>query len=68
MEISIKITNAGIHISAGNEAGKPPQRSATADQTNPRRFYVYAHEDKSGNIFYVGKGTGRRAWSPDRHP
>ena len=30
-------------------------------------FYVYVHADKSGNIFYVGKGTGRRAWSTDRY-
>lgn len=30
------------------------------------RFYVYIHRDKSGAIFYVGKGTGNRAWSKDR--
>jgi hypothetical protein len=29
---------------------------------------VYAHVDDAGNIFYVGKGEGRRAWSADRHP
>ncbi len=31
-------------------------------------FYVYLHRDGAGNIFYVGKGTDRRAWSTDRHP
>ncbi len=31
-------------------------------------FYVYFHRDRSGQIFYVGKGTGRRAWSTGRHP
>ena len=31
-------------------------------------FYVYFHLDRSGRIFYVGKGTERRAWSTDRHP
>jgi len=31
-------------------------------------FYVYFHRDREGNIFYVGKGTGDRAWSKDRHP
>ena len=27
------------------------------------RFYVYLHSKPSGEIFYVGKGTGKRAWS-----
>ena len=31
-------------------------------------FYVYFHRDRTGRIFYVGKGNGRRAWSTDRHP
>lgn len=31
-------------------------------------FYVYFHRDTSGKIFYVGKGTKRRAASRDRHP
>jgi hypothetical protein len=31
-------------------------------------FYVYFHRDSSGQIFYIGKGTGQRAWSRDRHP
>jgi hypothetical protein len=29
-------------------------------------YYVYFHRDSSGNIFYVGMGSGRRAWSKDR--
>ena len=33
----------------------------------PNDFYVYFHRDNDGSIFYVGKGTGRRAWSQDRH-
>lgn len=33
-----------------------------------QNYYVYFHRDKSGRIFYVGKGTARRAWSKDRHP
>lgn len=32
-----------------------------------RDFYVYIHRDSDGNAFYVGKGTGRRAWSTERH-
>lgn len=31
-----------------------------------KNYYVYAHRDPFGNIFYIGKGTGRRAWSKDR--
>jgi hypothetical protein len=30
-------------------------------------YYVYLHKDKNGNIFYVGKGTGDRAYSKERH-
>ena len=31
-------------------------------------YYVYFHRDMAGNIFYIGKGTKRRADSLDRHP
>lgn len=48
-------------------AGQEPLRpDPNADQNKPRRSYVYAHEDPNGNFFYIGKGTGRRAWSKDR--
>jgi hypothetical protein len=33
-----------------------------------QNYYVYLHLDKVGKIFYVGKGTAKRAWSKDRHP
>ena len=35
----------------------------------PSDFYVYVHicED-SGEVFYVGKGKGQRAWSKNREP
>jgi len=36
-----------------------------------KKYYVYLHLDNQGNIFYVGKGTGRRAWKTgirDRNP
>lgn len=38
------------------------------DSGTRRDYYVYFHRDKAGSIFYVGKGTKRRANSLDRHP
>lgn len=32
----------------------------------PGCFYVYVHKDAEGVVFYVGKGTGDRAYSRDR--
>lgn len=32
------------------------------DKSNPRRFYVYYHADPEGNIFYIGKGCGKRIY------
>lgn len=28
-----------------------------------KNYYVYIHKDMEGNIFYVGKGLGKRAYS-----
>ena len=69
MKISTRLTNLGIEISLGTgERPKPLTPAKDADQANPRRSYVYAHMDDGGNIFYIGKGEDRRAWSTDRHP
>src|SRR5258706_5574792 len=35
---------------------------------SPGRFYVYLHRDPEGAVFYVGKGTGDRAYDRDRAP
>src|SRR4030043_1805886 len=29
-------------------------------------FYVYIHKDPNGNVFYVGKGKGKRAWDKSK--
>jgi hypothetical protein len=61
------LTNLGIEISVGEGQSSKPTPASDADQKKPRRAYVYAHLDEAGNIFYVGKGDGGRAWSTDRH-
>jgi len=35
---------------------------------NEKCFYVYLHKNPTGDVFYVGKGTGDRAWDKNnRH-
>lgn len=52
---------AQISIGTGSGASK--------DQPcKPGCFYVYVHKDIKGTVFYVGKGTGDRAYSRDRPP
>lgn len=40
--------------------------SSGSSTLNEKGFYVYVHETMSGEVFYVGKGTGRRAWVKGR--
>jgi hypothetical protein len=69
MKLTSRLTNLGIELSLHDDQGsKPLQPAADANQDYPRRSYVYAHTDRAGKIFYVGKGERRRAWSKDRHP
>lgn len=62
----VSIDNAGIHLRAAQR--ERLHACPDANQSQPRGSYVYAHVDLQGNIFYIGKGSGRRAWSDDRHP
>ncbi len=43
-----------------------PETDHRMDRLRRRDFYVYVHRDSNGQIFYVGKGSGRRAWSKER--
>lgn len=43
-------------------------KSALEDRLKPGKFYVYVHKSANGEVFYVGKGTGSRAYSKDRQP
>ena len=67
MKFTMGMTNDGIFLRLGDE---PPERvlpSPTVNQAAPKRCYVYAHYDVAGVPFYIGKGSGRRAWQDDRH-
>ena len=55
-----------IGPAGGNPNLEPP--FTVSDHEHPKGYYVYGHYTKGGDIFYVGKGIGRRAWAKDwRH-
>lgn len=59
-----------VGVAAVRFGSQPSEAPIEINQepTGTGKFYVYVHRDPSGQIFYVGKGTGRRAWSHRRHP
>lgn len=67
MDMWSKITNEGISIGIGDEMSEHLKPCPLAEQERPKKYYVYGHFDEHGVPFYIGKGTGRRAWKNDRH-
>ena len=68
MKLTAKLTMRGVELTTGDTQPGPLNADPKANQDNPRANYIYAHVDATGQIFHVGRGVGRRAWSAERHP
>jgi len=68
LRLETRITNSGITLAITDQERARLEPAPNTPQTRPRGFYVYGHRKADGTIFYIGKGTDRRAWSEDRHP
>ena len=68
MALSIKQTIQAVVISYGDGVNRRVTPAPDTPQDRPRGRYLYAHVTMEGKYFYIGKGSGRRAWSDDRHP
>lgn len=70
-EIGVKlwaeINGEGISLRASDQPPEKLKPSSSANQDAPKRDYVYAHLTMDEVPFYIGKGTGRRAWDDSRH-
>lgn len=67
LNITFRLTNSGISLSVGDDSTSRLAPVAGTPQDKPRRYYIYAHAASDGKYFYIGKGTGNRAWSANRH-
>jgi hypothetical protein len=66
-----KIEGRGLPFRIAASIDPAPAETDITPERQPTgagSFYVYVHRDAASQIFYVGKGTGERAWSEDRHP
>jgi hypothetical protein len=68
MKLTSNLTLRGVELRIAEAQTNLLKPDPDANQENPRENYVYAHLDSVGEIFYVGRGLGRRAWSAERHP
>jgi hypothetical protein len=68
MKVTLSGDGGQVIISFGAKADNLPNIAPDTKPTGHGEYYVYVHRDNNGQIFYVGKGLGDRAWSKDHHP
>lgn len=68
MKITMSGNGGHVTISFGATSDNLPDIAPDATPSGHGEYYVYVHRDNNGQIFYVGKGRGDRAWSKDHHP
>jgi hypothetical protein len=68
MKLMFETSNEGISISLEDDKYERLIPDSAISQLAPKQSYVYGHFDERKVAFYIGKGTGRRAWDQDRHP
>lgn len=57
-------TRLGGNLSRASDTSHGVNMVTSCNDSTPKQFYVYVHRRASdGRVFYVGKGTGRRAWA-----
>jgi hypothetical protein len=60
--------DSSIYVGMRRDQIQKVLENASPDQNNPTKFYLYGHYAMDGALFYIGKGTGKRGWSKNRHP